>query len=847
MAEAGADRKYLDTFIKAIGHRYVVERELGRGGMATVYLARDLENDRQVAVKLLLPDLTASIGGDRFLREIEVGTMLQHPNIVGVLDSGEAAGQLYYVMPYVEGKSLRDRLDGQAQLSIEEAIDITRQVAEALDFAHARNVIHRDIKPENILLDGSRALLADFGIARAVTIAGGETLTQTGMTVGTPTYMSPEQALGSKDVTPESDVYSLACVMYQMLAGQPPFTAPTAMALLARHSLDNVPSLKIVRNTIPDAVEDAIVKAMAKVPADRFHSASEFVAALSDDAGAALRRQNSMRAQAQARNAAAAPGKRRRAITLAATGVILAGALWAGSAYFGGTATAEGLSGDFAKNNIAVLYFEDRSPNSELNFVADGITESLIGELSAVEQFKVISRNGVRPYRGVDVAPDSLARALRVGTLVSGTVTQVGDRLRVEMELIDALTGEAIGSTKIDQPRDQIVAIQDSLARDLGDFLRRRVGGEVQRLTSRGGTRNSQAWEAMQRATQTVANAEALMAGGNGDAASRALMAADSQLAQVEAIDKSWGAPITQRGWLAYRQSRLLGPGDPAQIPKWIDIGMAHAARAVEKAPNDANALELRGTLRYWTWLNNLAPDAATAASLFEGAEADFRASTVADKLQATAWNSLSHLLLAKSQTAEAKIAADNAYRADPYLMDADKTVWRLFQASLDLNIPTEAKKWCDEGARRFPANFRFVQCRLSLYALKTATPPVVPDVWAVFDEFVKRSPPNLQPFNDLKGRMWVALALVRAGLPDSARAVAKSGRGTPQIDPGGELFYLEGIVRAQVGDTDEAIRLLRRFLAANPQQSAFSGHDESWWLDEIRDDPRYQALIAGS
>jgi serine/threonine-protein kinase len=847
MAEAGADRKYLDAFKKAIGHRYVVERELGRGGMATVYLAHDLENDRRVAVKLLLPDLTASIGGDRFLREIEVGTMLQHPNIVGVLDSGEAAGQLYYVMPYVEGKSLRDRLDGQAQLPIEEALDITRQVAEALDFAHARNVIHRDIKPENILLDGSRALLADFGIARAVTIAGGETLTQTGMTVGTPTYMSPEQALGSKDVTPESDIYSLACVMYQMLAGQPPFTAPTAMALLARHSLDNVPSLKIVRNTIPDAVEDAIVRAMAKVPADRFHSASAFVAALSDDAGAALRRQNSMRAQAQARSAAAAPGKRRRAITLAATGVILAGALWAGSAYFGGTATAEGLSGDFAKNNIAVLYFEDRSPNSELNFVADGITESLIGELSAVEQFKVISRNGVRPYRGVDVAPDSLARALRVGTLVSGTVTQVGDRLRVEMELIDALTGEAIGSTKIDQPRDQILAIQDSLARDLGDFLRRRVGGEVQRLTSRGGTRSSQAWEAMQRATQTVANAEALLAGGNADAASRALMAADSQLAQVEALDKSWGEPITQRGWLAYRQSRLLGPGDPAQIPKWIDIGMAHATRAVEKAPNDANALELRGTLRYWTWLNNLAPDAATAASLFEGAEADFRASTVADKLQATAWNSLSHLLLAKSQTAEAKIAADNAYRADPYLVDADKTVWRLFQASLDLNIPTEAKKWCDEGARRFPGNFRFVQCRLSLYALKTATRPVVADVWAVFDEFVKRSPPNLRPFNDLKGRMWVALALARAELPDSARAVAKGGRGTPQIDPAGELFYLEGIVRAQVGDTDEAIRLLRRFLAANPQQSAFSGHDESWWLDEIRDDPRYRALIAGS
>ena len=223
----------------ALAGRYAFERELGRGGMATVYLARDLTRDKYVAVKVLLPELAVTLGIERFLREIDVGTALQHPRIVGVLDSGQADGVLYYVMPFVDGASLRDRLNREKQLTVEDTIQIAQQVADALAYAHSKGVIHRDIKPENILLDANGAMVADFGIARAVSVAGGETLTRTGMSVGTPTYMSPEQAMGSKDVTPESDIYSLACVVYEMLAGQPPFTGPTAMALLARHSLDN--------------------------------------------------------------------------------------------------------------------------------------------------------------------------------------------------------------------------------------------------------------------------------------------------------------------------------------------------------------------------------------------------------------------------------------------------------------------------------------------------------------------------------------------------------------------------------------------------------------------------------
>src|SRR3954462_14948897 len=236
--------------------------------MATVYLARDLKHERKVAIKVLRPELSVSLGADRFLREIRVAANLQHPNILALYDSGEEDGLLYYIMPFVEGESLRDRLNREQQLPLHDALQITQEAAEALAHAHQHGIVHRDIKPENILLLGGHALVADFGIARAVTSAGGEKLTQTGMAVGTPHYMSPEQALGSEHVDARSDVYSLGPVVYEVLIGQPPFTGPNAMAIMARHSMELVPSLQVVRPSVPDNVEDAILRALEKTPAD---------------------------------------------------------------------------------------------------------------------------------------------------------------------------------------------------------------------------------------------------------------------------------------------------------------------------------------------------------------------------------------------------------------------------------------------------------------------------------------------------------------------------------------------------------------------------------------------------
>ena len=269
----------LDRLQATLSDRYAIEREIGHGGMATVYLARDVKHDRPVAIKVLKPDLATSVGGERFQREISIAAKLNHPRILPLHDSGTADELLYYVMPFVEGQSLRQRLDQEQHLATDDALRITREVGEALDYAHDQGIIHRDIKPDNILLTAGGAVVMDFGIASALEQAGGEQLTHTGISVGTPRYMAPEQA-GHQPLDGRADQYSLACVVYEMLGGAPPFTGPTPAAILARHSVDPVPSLRTVRPGVSESVEKVVEKALAKVPVDRFTSSVEFADAL---------------------------------------------------------------------------------------------------------------------------------------------------------------------------------------------------------------------------------------------------------------------------------------------------------------------------------------------------------------------------------------------------------------------------------------------------------------------------------------------------------------------------------------------------------------------------------------
>src|SRR5438046_8791286 len=258
-----------DRLNAALAGRYVIERELGSGGMATVYLAHDVEHHRRVAVKVLRPEVAAALGPDRFLREVEIAARLNHPHILALYDSGKANGFLFYVMPYVAGESLRHRLAREKQLPVEEALGITRDIASALGHAHAQNVSHRDLKPETILLYEGEAMVADFGIALAVSAAAGERLTQTGLAVGTPEYMSPEQSVGERALDARSDVYSLACVLYEILAGEPPYSGATAQVLIAKRLVDPVPAVRRLRAAVPVGVEQALTKALATVTADR--------------------------------------------------------------------------------------------------------------------------------------------------------------------------------------------------------------------------------------------------------------------------------------------------------------------------------------------------------------------------------------------------------------------------------------------------------------------------------------------------------------------------------------------------------------------------------------------------
>jgi serine/threonine protein kinase/tetratricopeptide (TPR) repeat protein len=397
----------------ALAGRYAVERELGRGGMATVYLADDLKHSRKVAIKVLRPELGALLGPDRFAREIRVAAALNHPHILPLYDSGDAAGLLFYAMPFVGGESLRQRLSREGQLPIDDAIGIARQVASALHYAHGHRVIHRDVKPENILLHEGEAMVTDFGIALAAGAAASERLTETGLMVGTPEYMSPEQAMGERTLDHRSDIYSLACVLYELLAGEPPHTGTTARMVIAKRITDPPPRVRRLRPAVPPAVEQALVQALAVAPADRFASAAAFADALVAPLGGVGPRPPS----------------------------------------------------------VAVLPFLNLSTDPENEFFADGITEDVIAQLSKIRSLKVISRTSVMPFKHREQSLREIGARLDVATLLEGSVRRAGDRVRIVAQLIDAEAERHLWAETYDRQLTDIFAIQTDVALQIAAAL----------------------------------------------------------------------------------------------------------------------------------------------------------------------------------------------------------------------------------------------------------------------------------------------------------------------------------------------------------------------------------------
>ena len=477
-----------DRLAAALAGRYRIEREIGRGGMACVYLAHDERHGRDVAIKVLLPDFAAQLPVERFLREIQVVAGLTHPQILPLLDSGSIEGdahtpdQPYFVMPYVAGETLRARIQREGTLGLEETSRIVREVAEALDFAHGRGVIHRDVKPENILLLEGHAMVSDFGIARAIG-AGSTRMTSTGAIIGTPVYMSPEQASGDETIDGRSDQYALACMAYEMLTGKPPFADRTPLALLAAHALVPVPSVRTTRVDVPQVTDVAIRRALAKTPADRFATVTAFANAM--------------------RPSTATPRSPRRSQALVAVGIVAIALV--GVAYRTldvRRSARETASAAATSTRIAVLPLRSVSPDPADRYFADGMTDEIVSSLSNIGGLKVIARSSVAAAGAADThSPTDIARALSVGSLLEGSVRKEGNHVRIALVLSDPASGESRWTQTYDKTITDVFAIQQDVAKAVASALKVALVGREGRQLAKLPTTNAAAHEAYLRAT----------------------------------------------------------------------------------------------------------------------------------------------------------------------------------------------------------------------------------------------------------------------------------------------------------------------------------------------------------
>ncbi len=424
----------------ALAGKYEIDREAGAGGMATVYLARDLKHDRRVAIKVLRPELAAALGPDRFPREISIIAKLQHPHILPLHDSGEADGFLFYVMPFIDGESLRTKIDREGALPVAETIRILKEVADALAHAHSHGVMHRDIKPDNVMISGRHALVMDFGVAKAVSSAGGESLTTVGVAVGTPSYMSPEQATGQAQTDHRSDIYSLGVLGYEMLAGEPPFTGRTAQAVLSAHVIETPTPLTSKRNSVPPVLADILMRCLEKAPADRWQRAEDVLHQL-EAIGTPSGGITPTHTRPMAATGARAVSGGRRMLIGAAAAVVLLGAGFGGWKML---AASETIGFD----QMAVMPIKDVSgQDTEL---AAAMQNQLIVALGQLPGVTVAPSSAMDVYRTAPAPAVEVAQTLGVGALLEAQVFRVGERLRVTTQLTDPRTIKQIWARTFD-------------------------------------------------------------------------------------------------------------------------------------------------------------------------------------------------------------------------------------------------------------------------------------------------------------------------------------------------------------------------------------------------------------
>jgi serine/threonine-protein kinase len=902
-----------DRLAAALADRYAIERELGRGGMATVYLAKDLRHDRPVALKVLHPELAATLGAERFLREIKLAARLQHPHILTVHDSGEIPSTgpplLWFTMPFVEGETLRSRLSREKQLPIDDAVRISRQAADALDYAHRHGVIHRDIKPENILLSGPHALVADFGIGKAVGSGAGDRLTETGLTIGTPAYMSPEQASGDRDLDGRTDIYSLGAVLYEMLAGQPPFSGATAQAILAQRFTQDPRPVRALRETVPEALEQAVTQALARAPADRFLTAAEFGRAI-ESGTASVRGPTErtmpavipeLREQAQAASlappAASAPQRNRAlAILLARPSVVILalGFLLGLGVLFAWRRARPGADegGTGGTKGIAVLPFENLgAPDDE--YFADGMTDAVRGKLASVPGLQVIARTSSAPYKKTTRTPQQIAQELGVHYILTATVrwekSGGTSRVQVSPELVQVGEGSA-PTTKWQQPFDatmtDVFQVQADIASRVAQALDVALGSTARETLVEKPTKNLAAYDAFLKGNEA--------AGGFITATVVDLRRAVAYYERAVALDSSFA--------LAWAQLSRAHTSAAPPTPVDRSAGLAAAEHARALAPTAPQTY-----LAFGDYYSNVERDwpralqqyelgrkvAANDAELlggiarvergqghFEQSMESLRQALALDPRSVGTARRLAQALLWLKRYPEAIEAADKALALDPQSVDVNETKAMVFLAQGDLRgaravlqaaggrtDPTDlvayvATFWdlfwvLDESQQQLllrltPEPFggdvaNWGLCLAQTYALRGDTPRAraYADTARMAAEAVLKDAPS-----DDGHRLVAALANAYMGRKaEAVREGEKAVADRPvQSDAYGGTYNLHQLARIYtlVGEPNKAIDLLERVMSRPYYLSpAWLRIDPT--LEPLRKNPRFQKLAAGT
>lgn len=749
--------------------------------MATVFLARDPRHDRPVAVKVLHPDLTASIGAERFLREVRITARLSHPHILPLLDSGEANGMLYYVMPFVDGESLRARLERVGALSVSEALTLAREVADALSYAHARGIVHRDVKPENILLESGHALVADFGIARVVDDT--DRVTATGLALGTPHYMSPEQLEGQREVDPRSDLYSLGCVVYEMLAGAPPFGGPTVHAVWARRLTEPAPSLRLVRDTIPPVLDAAVTRSLARTPADRFQTASEMAIAL-DPSALMLTSNPTEVLQARRRTPSWWP---------TAIGAVALVALSIGVFLWrrGG-----GASETPASAAIAVLPFENVGSDTADAYFAEGLTDELISSLSVVEGLRVASRTSSFAVKQQNLDVKEIGRKLGVQSVIEGSVRRGGGRVRVSARLISVADGYQLWSQPYDRDANDALKIQEEIAGAIVEKLRGRLT-DRQRAAVRGGTTDPEAYELYLKGRFF-----------------RYRRSEDALRRSIEYFSEAVKrAPDFSRAHAGLAESyAVLGFYDvePPRVAFPAAVRAANTALRLDPDFGGPHATLGYSALYFdWDWSR---------------AEAEFRKAIALDPGYATAHQWYANFLTARGRFAEAEAAMRQAITLDPLAIIGNAALgWVLMHAG---------------EYQRAIAQFAIARELDSTFALTELWRGQALEDLRRFDEAEAALRRSVELSND--GSIYLA-ALARTLALQGKRADAE--RLLVRIERLRTVpSYEVAKIHLALGKRDAALRWLERAHDERSHSMAFLRVDPQ--LADVRDEPRFKTLI---